>query len=193
MSAADTRVLVYDMEILRPIPERNGKPDWNYAKAGKCGIASAVVYDSDTGRYHLYDQHNVDALVEHLNQGDVCVGFNNSGFDKPAIEGSTGLRITSRQLDLLEECRRNFRIAGHGLWGLGAICERTLGIGKSGDGASAPHLAATHRWASLFDYNLNDTFLTLELYNHIQEEGWVMGPDGQKKYLATSQWPKGQI
>lgn len=184
---------MWDLEILRPIPEHNGKADWAYAKAGKCGVASVVIYDSETCRYHLYDQHTLDECVEHLNQGDVCVGFNNAGFDKPAFEGATGLKITSPQLDILEECRRSFRVAGHGLWGLDAICTRTLGVGKSGDGASAPHLAATGQWAKLFDYNLNDVFLTLELFNHIVEEGWVKGPEGDRKFLATAKWPKNSI
>lgn len=187
------RVLVYDMEILRPIPEHNGKADWVYAKSGKCGIASGVIYDSDTGRYHLYDKHMVEEFVEHLNQADLAVGFNNVGFDKPAIEGSSGREITSKQLDILDELRRNHNIKGHGLWGLGAICERTLGVGKSGNGASAPSLAAASQWGRLLDYNLNDVHLTKELFNHIVEEGWLMGPDGQKKYLATSKWPKEQI
>lgn len=187
------RIVVYDMEILRPIPERNGKVDWNYAKAGKCGISSAVLYDSESGRYHLYDKHRTDALVEHLNSADLCVGFNNIGFDLPAIEGSTGHKITSKQLDLLDEVRKNCKIVGHGLWGLGKICERTFGMGKSGDGESAPSLAAQGRWGELLDYNLNDTFLTLQLFNHIVEEGWIVAPDGQRRHLATSAWPKETI
>lgn len=186
-------IVVYDMEILRPIPERNGKVDWAYAKAGKCGIASVVLYDSATGRYHLYDKHRTDALVEHLNSADLCIGFNNIGFDKPAIEGSTGLHITSKQLDLLDEIRKSIRIKGHGLWGLGLICERTFGMGKSGEGESAPSLAAQGRWGELLDYNLNDTFLTLQLFNHIVEAGWIVGPDGARRTISIAHWPQETI
>lgn len=182
-------LVAYDMEILRPIPEVSGKPMWEVARAGKCGVASAVVFDNQTGRYHIYDQHMLEELVAHLNSADVCVGFNNIDFDKPAIEGTSGLKITSTQLDILQEIKKNFRIKGHGLWGLGAICERTLGLSKSGNGASAPSLAAKGHWGELIDYNLNDVHLTRMLYNHIAEEGWVESPEGGKKYLATNQWP----
>lgn len=187
------KIVVYDMEILHPIPEKNGKADWDYARAGKCGIASTVIYDSETERYHLYDKNTVEEMVEHLNSAGLCVGFNNIGFDKPAIEGASGIKIKSPQLDILSECRTNFNIKGHGQWGLGAICARTLGITKSGDGASAPHLAANGQWAKLLDYNLNDTFLTLKLFNHIAEEGWILGPEGDKKWIATATWPKSAI
>lgn len=65
-------------------------------------------------------------------------------------------------------------------YGLGALCERTLGLEKSGTGEHAPLLVRQGRWGDLFDYNLNDVFLTRSLFNFITTNGYVVDVDGNE-------------
>lgn len=176
LRVSEARAITYDVEILRPIPERDGKADWEYARSGRCGISSTVLYDTGTGRYHVYDLHTISKLIEHLNEADVLIGFNNIEFDKRVVESVGKDTLWPPQVDILHEFRSNFSLKRGG-WKLGMVCERTLGIGKTGDGESAPKLASQGRWGELFDYNLNDVHLTRLLFNHVQEHGWVVAPD----------------
>ena len=179
-------IVVYDIEIEKHAdknPDRNlGEVTWDEARAGLAGVSAVAVWDSITGRPHLYDRHNIAECIEHLNAADLNVGWNSVEFDKPALEGFTKLFIHAEQLDI-----RQYVIAALGdkyakRYRLGEVTERTLGLQKSGDGIGAPRLAQQGRFAELFDYNINDVWLTRALHNHIIEHGYVMGPD-QKKLI----------
>lgn len=174
-----SKILIFDIEIAKPIEAVGG---WEGAKKGLAGISSAVVWDSDTQRYHLYDANTLDELVAHLNSGDLIVGWNSRDFDIPCIEGVTGQKITAWGYDMLQEIWAAIGRFYKG-YKLGDVCYRTLGLEKSGNGESAPHLAATGQWAKLFDYNLNDVHLTKSLYNHVVNEGFIIDVDGEPLHL----------
>ncbi len=178
------RVITFDIEIAKPIDSLTH--GWEDAKKGLAGIASVVLYDTGTHRYHLYDDVTIGDCVAHLNQAELLVGFNNREFDTPAIEGYTKLKITPNQYDILQAVWHAIGKKHKG-YGLGPICERTLGLRKSGDGESAPRLLHQHRYAELFDYNLNDVYLTHTLFEHIMEFGYVIGTEGQKIILETTE------
>lgn len=147
-------------------------------------MSALVISDSQTERMHLYDKHTLEGAVAHLNMGDLLVGFNSSNFDTPCIEGVTGLRVERPQYDILAEV---YRALGHREKGysLDAIAGRTLGFHKSGDGASAPELAARGRWAELFDYCMNDVHLTRSIYNHIVDLGYIVDINGERLSLPA--------
>lgn len=181
------RVVTFDLEIAREVDEFPEK--WEAARQGKCGIASVVLHDSDTGRYHIYGpQVEFDTKVEefriaglgtlpecmhHLNSADLLVGFNSIEFDKPVLENFTQMSLTVAHYDILQEVWKAVGKKFKG-YGLGPISQRTLGIGKSGTGEHAPILFKQGRFAELLDYNLNDVYMTRMLYNHILETGSIM-------------------
>lgn len=173
------RIVTFDLEIKTPIPEKGGKPDWGYARAGKCGIASVVLYDSKTERYHVYDENTLDACMDHLNAADRIVGYNSFEFDRAVLENISGRRLTAEHVDLFQVFKAAVNMAGGG-WRLGQVCSRTVGLDKTGEGASAPSLFAQGRFAELIDYNINDVHLTRTLYNHILTLGYVIAPDGSE-------------
>lgn len=181
-SSAPTRILVWDLEIERPIANRNGKPDWVGARNGKYGISVVAVYDNHTGRQHLYDKNQLQAAVEHLNCADVLVGFNTIDFDTPCLQALSGEEIVASHYDILDEIWKALRTRQKG-YRLGDIASRTLGLHKSGEGESAPQLVAQGRWAELHDYCMNDVHLTRELYNHIVAFGSICDINGEQLEL----------
>lgn len=171
-------IIIFDLEIATPIKNN----DWNAAKRGENGISSLVLWDSVTERYHLYDDFTFDKCVEHLNTADLLVGFNSLEFDTPCFQGYTGCILTPPQFDILQAIWQAVGKRSKG-WKLDDICQRTIGEGKSGTGEGAPKLFAEGRFGELFDYNLNDVYLTRKLYNHIVQFGTVVGPNSQPLQL----------
>jgi hypothetical protein len=178
-------LVTYDIEIAKAVSKhpKGDELSWDEAREGKAGISAICVWDSLIGRPFLYDARTVADCIEHLNSADLCVGWNSVEFDKPALEGFSKQFIHTKQLDI-----RQYVIAAVGDkyalgYKLGEVCGRTLGLMKSGDGGGAPSLARAGRFAELFDYNINDVFLTRALHNHIVEHHFVVTPDDKKMQI----------
>lgn len=170
------RVCVFDIEIAKSIEEVEG--GWAAARMGECGCSALVIYDSDSLRYHIYDEKTLKQGVDHLNAADLIVSFNGKAFDVPCLEAISGFAINENHYDILDEIWQalgNKRFKG---WGLGKVSFRTLGLAKTDTGEHAPELARQGRWGELFDYCLNDVHLTRMLFNIILAEGSVVDPDG---------------
>lgn len=172
------RTIVWDIEIAKPLPIKKGKPDWEAAKRGECGISAVVLWDSATERFHLYDSHSLEQCMVHLNSADLLVGFNSVEFDTRVIEAITGMEIQAQQFDILLATWKALGDKHFKGYKLGDICHRTIGLEKSGHGEGAPSLAKQGRWGELFDYCLNDVHITKELYNHIVDTGWILDVNG---------------
>jgi hypothetical protein len=69
--------------------------------------------------------------------------------------------------------------------GLGPTCERTLGMGKLQTGSRAPELYQNGDNDLLYSYVFHDVYLTSMLFTHIVDNGFVIGPDGDKICLRT--------
>lgn len=171
-------IIVWDLEIATPIKNN----DWEAAKRGENGISSLVCYDNVSERYHLYDDFTFPQCVEHLNSADLLVGFNSLEFDTPCFQGYTGCTLVPPQFDILQAVWQALGSRKSG-WKLDAIAQRTINEGKSGTGESAPKLYAEGRFGELFDYNLNDVYITRKLYNHIVSFGTLTRPDGKPLQL----------
>lgn len=165
-------VICYDLEIAEEVVG-----DWAAARRGEKGVSSIVLWDSSTERYHLYDDYTLDAAADHLNSADLLVSFNGREFDRPCFEGFTGHKIEPKEFDILQAIWSALGRPQKG-WRLDNVAERTLGLRKNGNGVSAPKLYQDGRFGELFDYNLNDVFLTRKLYNHIVTYGTLVAPDG---------------
>ena len=170
------RIIVFDIEISIPVEEVAG--GWEAARRGECGVSAVVLWDSETDRYHIYGEENLEACIEHINCADLIVTFNGKNFDVPALEGFTGERIeVEHHYDILAEIWTALDAKRHKGWGLGKVAFRTIGKMKTDTGEHAPTLAREGRWATLFDYCLNDVALTKDLFEHIQQFGYVNDPD----------------
>jgi DEAD/DEAH box helicase domain-containing protein len=179
--------VVIDTEIEKEIPkDENGKLRWNAARSGECGLSCAVVYDSETERYHVYDKKSIRDLVLHLRAADMVVSFNGDGFDFPLLEAiyggpleiSVSYDILQAIWDLLGKKTKGYK--------LNDISTRTLGISKTGEGSLAPVLWAEGRIAEVIDYCIADVWITKKLFDHIVEHGNITDIDGGKLEFNNS-------
>jgi RNase_H superfamily len=177
------RVCVFDIEIEKPVEEVEG--GWAAARMGQCGCSAVVIYDSETLRYHIYDNRMLHAAVDHLNSADMIVSFNGKNFDVPCLEAITGFAINEAHYDILDQIWKTLGSKRFKGWGLGKIAFRTLGLTKTDTGEHAPELCKQGRWGELFDYCLNDVHLTRMLYNQIVQEGFIIDPDGSEFQLSA--------
>jgi len=178
-----SRIICWDLEIETPVHEH--PTGWEAARNGDCGISALIASDSETGRYHIYDKHDLDEAVDHLNSADLLVGFNTIDFDSSVVFGVTGRYITVPQYDILKEIYAALgkRVKG---FKLDEVAKNTLGLGKVGDGEFATTLVKKERWGKLFTYCLNDVYLVKEVFNHIRDFGWIRGAGGEEVHLEKA-------
>jgi DEAD/DEAH box helicase domain-containing protein len=176
--------VVVDTEIEKEIPiDEDGKLNWNEARNGNCGLACAVVYDSESERYHVYDKKSLHDLVFHLRTADMVISFNGDGFDFPLLEALykddldlyVSYDILAEIWSILGKKTKGYKLAD--------IVNRTLGLDKTGDGAHAPKLWQEGHIAEVIDYCINDVHITRRLWEHIVEKGWIINADGGKLYF----------
>lgn len=186
----ETRKLASDLVCSEDCPHERMSCGWDALKRGEGGLSVIAVWDSVDDRTYLYDMHTLEALAHHLESADVVVGFNSREFDLKPLEGllSRKLRLKTH-VDILQLIWSALTARGQRRKGntLDDVSKRTIGRGKTGDGAHAPELADAGRWAELFQYCMDDVDLTRELWQYILDNGGVIGPDGRFLPLTLPQ------
>ena len=170
------KVLTWDLEIATPVEEVIG--GWEGVRRGDAGISCLCLYDTTSGRVHVYDENDLEEGMAHLNEADLLVGFNTTGFDTPIMESVTGYTLSPAQYDILLEVWRALPSRQKG-YKLANICERLQLGRKAQTGESAPNLYRTGRMGKLIDYCIQDVHLTRKLANWINTEGYILTPDGE--------------
>jgi uncharacterized protein YprB with RNaseH-like and TPR domain len=172
-------LMVLDIEVETAVT------NWNEARKGANGVSVVCLYDEEEDNYFFYDSQCFEVMVAHIEQADPLVTFNGKEFDIPCLEGASGFQICPRShVDLLQVIWAALPTKKKG-FGLGKVCERTLGQSKRGAGAHAPQLWNEGRYAELYTYCAHDVSLTYALYLHILEEGFIIDPDGEKLHLTV--------
>jgi hypothetical protein len=184
--------VVVDTESKRLASEVPG--GWNSIHL--MGFACGVVYSINEDSYMIYDESELDEFKNRLISADEIVTFNGP-FDFALAFELVGKQIPKEFINTSNDLYRRICIAanknpalGHRGFGLGAICERTIGRGKIEDGADAPQLFRTGKIARLHSYCASDVRLTRDLNNHINQEGWIVGPNGQR--IIVPKWRESQ-
>jgi DEAD/DEAH box helicase domain-containing protein len=167
----------FDLEIEEAVD--GYRRTWEDARSGRCGVSLLCLYDSDMDQYLFFDQHTMREGFEYLSNSELLVGFNSVDFDLPCLAGSLGLPapLTLPHFDILRSVWQSLGKRRKG-YKLAEICERTLGISKSGSGDFATTLFAESRFAELYTYCLRDVQLTSALFNHIMSTGCIIDLDG---------------
>jgi hypothetical protein len=170
------RICTFDLELAESPSSENG--GWVAARRGDLGISALVIWDSDTNRPHLYDESTLEAAIDHLEAADLLISYNGAEFDIPVISGCASRWVDCPDhYDILQQIWIALRKREKG-WRLGEVCERLLGEKKSNTGAAAPKLVDEERYADLFDYCIQDVWLTRMLYNWIVDKGHVLNAEG---------------
>ena len=113
-------------------------------------------------RHELFEQ-DFDKLPTLLEHADVIIGFNNIGFDLPAISMFYPGDISKLpQLDILDIIKNT---AGHRV-SLDAVAKETLGTQKIGHGLDAINYYQNKEFEKLAKYCMKDVEITRDIYDY---------------------------
>src|SRR2546422_9732256 len=95
------RVLTYDLEIQRGPDEVHS--GWDGIRRGDGGVSCVALHDSAIDRILLYNEHDLAACMDHLNDADILVSYNGLDFDMPILQNVTDRDLLPHQYDILHE------------------------------------------------------------------------------------------
>jgi DEAD/DEAH box helicase domain-containing protein len=166
------RILYFDLETKYSADEVGG-----WSNIMDMGMSVGVVWDSLDLKHHVYLEHQAPALIQHLRQGDLIVGFNHVSFDLRVVAGTrpTGQErqqlytelISLNNFDMLVELKK---VLGHRLR-LDSIARPTLQHGKSADGLQALTWYKEGRIDKIIEYCKQDVEVTRLVHEHALEHG----------------------
>ena len=185
-------VLIYDLEILRAIPDKSGKraegieycAGWH--DHANMGITVLGVYDYIDERYHVFCGDNKEEFAQRLKGNPLCVGFNSIPFDNAVLSATAGWDAPKEErcYDLLRETWAasglgpKFVYPTHMGYSLDAMCELNFALKKSGNGALAPVDWQLGNFGKVIDYCLNDVMLTKRLFDAVTRGDYIKNPKG---------------
>lgn len=170
------RVIVYDTEIKRAIPDSKSQPDpaLRYCKGwgDRIGMGISVIcaIDVESGIPRVFLDDNLQAFAAWT-EGAVLAGHTNDSFDNELVKAH-GLYRAAGSYDLLTRLRvaagepatyvRGVTKAGRKV----NDCARVNlgGLQKSDDGANAPRLYQEGKIGELVDYCLRDVSIEYQLF-----------------------------
>lgn len=168
------KVLIYDCEIKRCIPPKNGEKNPRYEYCGgwgdfpNMGIACVGIWTNWIG-YEVFLESELSRFQELIDRADEIIGFNSLSFDD-RLMAANGIQIQTTY-DLLCEARlASGQPAQYSPektrpgYGLNALAKATLGKGKTGTGENAPILWQEGKRGEVIQYCLADVALTRELW-----------------------------
>ena len=178
---AERRTVLFDVETLRSAAEVGG-----WGKAHRMGLAVAVVCHLEEGRFEVFREGQVGALVATLRAATQVVGFNIRRFDYQVLSGYTGedYARTLPTLDLLDEVVQRL---GHRL-GLDHLARETLGAAKSADGLQSLEWVKQGRMDLVEEYCRHDVEILRDLYLFGRREGYLrhLDRDGRPREFEVS-------
>jgi DEAD/DEAH box helicase domain-containing protein len=168
-----SRTILFDIETLRSAADVGG---WD--KAHRMGVAIGVLCHLEEGRFEIYPETGVRALVDALRAATLVIGYNIRRFDYRVLSGYTGEDFARLlpTLDLLEDVhhRLGFRV------GMGHLALETLGCPKSADGLQSLEWVREGRLDLVEAYCRRDVEILRDLYLHGRREGFLFYRDKKR-------------
>ncbi|MCC7261872.1 MAG: DEAD/DEAH box helicase [Candidatus Latescibacteria bacterium] len=174
-------VVVFDLETMRSAAEVGG---WD--KAQLMGMSVGVVWDSWLGECKSYFADQAEALVEHLRQAELVVGFNIAGFDYRVLAGYSPFDFSQlNTLDILQEVygRLKHRVS------LDALIRATLNRSKTADGLQALQWYKEGKLDLIEEYCRKDVEATRDLFHYGLEQGYLLfDRKDQARLRVPTEW-----
>lgn len=179
-------MLIYDIEIMKAIPDRNGQrlPGIEYCNGWgdhtNMGVSVICAYDYDTGRYRVFCKDSLAEFASLARASTPIVGFNSVSFDDKVL-AANGLVVTTGY-DLLVELWKAAGLAptwggsSHAGFGLDAVSKANGFSGKTGNGALAPVQWQRGEVGQVIDYCLEDVRQTKQVLDRVLSRGWLFDP-----------------
>ncbi|MDF1738915.1 MAG: helicase [Verrucomicrobiales bacterium] len=120
----------FDLETQRSANDVGG---WDRKADMKMSVG--VTYSTAKGAYMIYDESNVQALIDELCEADLVIGYNHIYFDYEVLMGYTilDLKEQTTNLDLMLDLEKEIQHRPK----LDAVAESSLGESKTAVGTDA--------------------------------------------------------
>jgi DEAD/DEAH box helicase domain-containing protein len=172
--------LVLDLETQRLVQEVGG---WDHID--KLGVSVACAYDSKTGQFLAYQEHELKDLIE-LCEERLVVGYNIRGFDLPVLV-PYGLKL--KRVDAFDILYDLEALTRQRYLKLEAVARGTLGTGKSADGLMAVEWWKKGEIAKIIEYCQQDVKVTKEVFEFGRQNGFVRIQRSEEKVVQVPvQW-----
>lgn len=174
-------IIVYDIEILRAIPDGKCAPGIDYCKGWddkkSMGISVICAYTYADDKYHVFCKDNFTDFQLLTLSCPVIVGFNSESFDD-VVCGYNGLEVKTT-FDILREFYKAIGLcpypdrytSDYAGFGLDPLCRANHIGGKNLNGAEAPVYWQRGMVGYVIDYCLNDVYMTKALFDLIVGRG----------------------
>ena len=166
-----SRILYFDLETKYSADDVGG-----WGNIMDMGMSVGVLWDSNDQQFHVYLEHQIQGLIDHLHLADLIVGFNHVEFDLRVLAGSRPSPDRRHQLylellelshfDMLTELKK---VLGHRIK-LDSLARSTLQSGKSADGLQALAWYKEGRIDMIIEYCKQDVEVTRQLFEYALEK-----------------------
>jgi hypothetical protein len=199
---------LFDLEILKAIPEKGKQRDWRfqYCKhwgdhegmgisvlaAAKPDLSFHRVFVPDfcpyDGKREILDREPMhhSLLPQFFQSCDMVIGYNSRFFDYKVL-AAQGIHIpVYKHLDILFEIKKKLRQAAPKGYKMEALSQRCGGPGKTEDGAQAPILWQMGEKQRVIDYCCNDlAMLSAIVQFYAMNDYCVPTPEGLRLRLRS--------
>ena len=182
----------FDLETQRSFNDVGGS-----SNLVKMGVSVACAYSTETGKYALYREDELDDLVALLVKADLVVGHNHVRFDYGVLEAYTVLDLAAQtvNLDMLIDLEKH---VGRRLR-LDAVASATLGVGKTAVGTDALKWWQKYKatgdpepFLNIAEYCAYDVKVTKCVYEYGVEHGHVKYNDNSgNEQIVPVDWKVG--
>ncbi len=163
--------LFFDLETQKSAEEVGG---WENKRLMRVSVG--VSYDEKESVYEVYNESNIQNLIEKILGAELVAGFNVKNFDMEVLSYYSCADFSKvRTLDILEEIQRSLgrRIS------LDDLASETLGEKKSGSGLDALEWFKNNEIEKLVEYCMKDVELTRNLYLFGRENRFLLFRHGK--------------
>jgi DEAD/DEAH box helicase domain-containing protein len=156
----------FDLETQRSANDVGG---WD--RKADMGMSIGVTFSSALNRYMIYDEANVQALIDELRDADIVIGFNHVSFDYEVLMGYTvlDLRDCTRNLDLMVDLEKTLLHRPK----LDAVASETLGESKTAVGTDAIKWWQEGKIMAIAEYCCFDVKVTKMVHEYGARHGLV--------------------
>ncbi len=156
----------FDLETMRSANDVGG-----WSNKADMGMSIGVTYSSGKGKYTIYDEKNVNALIKELLAADLVIGFNHISFDYDVLQGYTVLNLAeqTRNLDLMIDLEKELEHRPK----LDKVAEATLGEGKTAVGTDAIKWWQEGKILEIAEYCAFDVKVTKMVHEYGAQNGFV--------------------
>jgi len=168
--------IVFDIETKNTFQDVGGEQNMHMLE-----ISVVCAYSYDQDKYFCYEEKELDALGDMMQNAGLIIGFSSKRFDVPILNKYLKFNLAALpQYDILEEIEKS--------WGrrisLNLLGEANLGINKTGHGLEAIEWFRNGEMDKLKQYCEQDVKITKEIFDLICSQGYLWIPQRNVAEMA---------